>query len=51
MRFWSTKRVFPREIGRLAWNGFEVADLEPDRVNSFQKQIEELVDEACPANE
>ena len=40
-----------REIGRLAWNGFEVADLEPDRVNSFQKQIEELVDEACPANE
>ena len=40
-----------REIGRLAWNGFEVADLEPDRVNSFQKQIEELVDEVCPANE
>lgn len=40
-----------REIGRLAWNGFEVADLETDRVNSFQKQIEELVDEACPADE
>jgi len=40
-----------REIGRLAWNGFEVADLEPDRVNSFQKQIEELVDEACLADE
>ncbi|MBT3636336.1 MAG: adenosine deaminase [Opitutae bacterium] len=40
-----------REIGRLAWNGFEVADLDADRAASFQSQIDELVDEACPADE
>ena len=40
-----------REIGQLARNGFEVADMEPERVKFFQQQIDELVDEACSADE
>ena len=40
-----------REIGRLARNGFEVSDLDVGRAAFFQNQIDELLDEACPADE
>jgi hypothetical protein len=40
-----------REIGRLAQNGFEVSDLEPDVRASWQSQIIGLVDNVCSVNE
>ena len=40
-----------REIGRLAKNGFSVADLETGETTSYQRQIDELVENACSINE
>ena len=39
------------EIGRLAQNGFEVSDLEPDVRASWQSQIIGLVDNVCSVDE
>ena len=40
-----------REIGRLAKNGFFVADLESGETTAYQRQIDELVENACSINE
>ena len=40
-----------REIGRLAKNGFFVADLESAETTAYQRQIDELVENACSINE
>ena len=35
------------EIGQLAKNGFFVADLEPGKATAYQRQIDEIVENAC----
>jgi adenosine deaminase len=35
------------EIGQLAKNGFSVADLEDDKATKYQRQIDEIVENAC----
>jgi len=40
-----------REIGQLAKNGFSVADLETDKATEYQRQIDEVVENACRADE
>jgi len=37
-----------REIGQLAKNGFSVADLETGKATAYQRQIDEIVENACP---
>jgi adenine deaminase len=39
------------EIGQLAKNGFFVADLEDGESAAYQRQIDELIENACPADE
>ena len=36
------------EIGQVAKNGFSVADLETGKATAYQRQIDEIVENACP---
>jgi adenosine deaminase len=40
-----------REIGRLARNGFEVADWEDAKTGLYKREIDELVDKTCQTDE